>query len=90
MLYFGGGYPGVNYPPPALENLEPVPQPAHLTIEIPMVMITRSTTRAALIHRRLDQPMQVAPAITVAMTRGMAERVEIPMRVLTLATLERT
>lgn len=89
MLYFGGGYPGVMFPPPALVvQLPPPPVPIDLVIEVPMLMATGRTTRPVLVFSRAEQAMAILPFAILPLTRGMSEQAEITMRVQTDATLE--
>lgn len=84
MLYPGGGYPGLYYPLTAVFD-QPSDQTVVLVVEIPMLVVTGATTRVVAIQRTVTIPMAVAPQAEVPMTRGMAERAELPMRVPTRA-----
>ena len=86
MFYFGGGFFGFYFWPWAAPVPPPVEISASEMLEIPMTVITTVLQRAT-IQAGPVVPMQIAPR--VAMTRGIAERVEIPMRVTVPVSLER-
>ena len=88
MFYFGGGFFGLYFWPWAVPVPPPVEIGASDMLEIPMTVITTVLQRAT-IQAGPAIPMQVAPHVEIAMTRGIAERVEIPMRVTVPVSLER-
>jgi hypothetical protein len=83
MLYLGGGYPGLYFPPWARVFPPPTPPDLETTlvVEIPMLMVTGALTRQARVLRQTAFTMQVLPRLTIPMTRGLAEHATVPMRV---------
>lgn len=88
MLYFGLGYAGLYFPPiaPAL----PPSEASHLEYEVRMSVVTRALAPAAAILHTATIVMEVAPFVLIPMTRGVADRVDLPMHVPTRAWLEKT
>jgi hypothetical protein len=88
MLYFGGGYPALDFPvtvalvpPPPLDLTE-------LAIEIPMFVRTGDTTRPVAFQVAITLPMRMALTVEVPMTRGIANQVSVMMRAMTRSTME--
>lgn len=88
MWYFGLGYAGLYFPPIAARALGADEE--HLALAIHMRVVTGGTTRPVQILRQQMIAMRMAPRVVVPMTRGVAQRVDIPMRVGTTAWLEKT
>jgi hypothetical protein len=65
-----------------------VPPSVPVAPKIPMRIVTGGATRAARIPRTATLPATLGTTVEVAMTRGMAERAVLPMRIRTSASLE--
>jgi hypothetical protein len=59
-------------------------------ITVPLPVSTDWTSEPMRLLAESEQPMSVSRSLTVPMARGMAERAEIPMQMITEAIVERT
>lgn len=87
MWYFGLGYAGLYFPP--IPATLPPSEFADLEVEIPMRVVTRSSTPAVAVLQRATLAMEIAPMVLIPMTRGVPTRVDVPMHVPTRVWLEK-
>ena len=88
MFYLAGGYFGLYFWPWVSEVLPPPELIVDEEIHLPMYILD-AVLRPAMMRGGATLPMHLAPTVTVPMARGMAERVDIPMRCADRVILER-
>jgi hypothetical protein len=92
MLYYGGGYPGMYWPPvppPPPVLPPPLEDVADLEVEIPLVIATSRERALTVVAEAGIHRLTVAARVTVPLVEHVGA-VEVPMRVPITTRVERT